>query len=233
MKKRCGILLLALVMALSLTLLAGCAGEEPAGQPSESSSQPESEQASQSSGVPEEESGASVSSPESGETEESSEASPESSASQSAPQSQDPSSQDTAGEDSRLVANDGALFGSAEQEVLGTGEDLEKWTAAAADMSGVSHLLVSTFSDPRVLTQEEVQTILDTLAGLSPQVLEEKGNPPTGGNANIIAYDAAGQELWRATVNESWLIVRVAPDTTPRLFGIEGQAVDELLAING
>ena len=187
MKKRCGILLLALVMALSLTLLAGCAGEEPAGQPSESSSQPESEQASQSSGVPEEESGASVSSPESGE----------------------------------------------EQEVLGTGEDLEKWMAAAADMSGVSHLLVSTFSDPRVLTQEEVQTILDTLAGLSPQVLEEKGNPPTGGNANIIAYDAAGQELWRATVNESWLIVRVAPDTTPRLFGIEGQAVDELLAING
>ena len=134
---------------------------------------------------------------------------------------------------SALVYNDGAVFGSSQPEVLGTQTELDVWTSAMDSRDKVAYLWVSTFGEERALSPEEVTTILDTLAGLTPQVLQDVGNPPTGGSTNIIAYGADGSPLWKATVNESWLIVRAGGDATPRIFGIEGQQVQAIGNIAG
>ena len=219
------VMVLAAALALSLAILSGCGGEQPSSEasaPSSSSVPLSSSQEPEESSQPDEASEAEASS--SSEAASPEGASVSESASQAASQSGEP--QEPV-QESQLVYNDGAVFGGPE-EVLGTQEELDAWTAAAADMSGVSRIVASTFSDPRALTAEEVQGVLDTLQGLTPQLMESKGNPSTGGVNHIIAYDAAGNRLWQVTVTGDWFLVRLAGDDTPRLFSIEGQDVSAI-----
>lgn len=72
--------------------------------------------------------------------------------------------------------NDGSIFGTG-TEVLGTEADLEAWNQAIADRDSIARLLVSTMNTERDLTEEEVNTVLDTLEGLSPAVMAELGEP--------------------------------------------------------
>ena len=51
--------------------------------------------------------------------------------------------------------------------------------------------------------RDRVNTVLDTLEGLSPAVMAELGNPATGGATNVAAFDQSGSRLWSVTLNLS------------------------------
>lgn len=123
----------------------------------------------------------------------------------------------------KRLANNGTTFGMPTQSVLGVEDDLAAWNNAISQRDKVAKILLSTWEPERDLTEAEVLSILDTLENLTPVVLEKMGNPPTGGDTGIIAYDSSGTALWRITMNDSWFIVCISSDNTPRLFGIEGQ----------
>ena len=131
---------------------------------------------------------------------------PESSSEAEEPASEDGSSEDDAasagdlpsasepvaeGIAGAVVMNDGSIFGTG-TEVLGTEADLEAWNQAIAGRDSIARVLVSTMNTERDLTEEEVNTVLDTLEGLSPAVMAELGNPATGGATNVAAFDQSG-----------------------------------------
>lgn len=145
--------------------------------------------------------------------------------------SQMPAVQDTLS--GKMILNNGSVFGSIDGMVLGTEKELDAWGSVIAQQGQITKILVSTFNNERDLTEAEARSILDTLEALSPEVLGSIGNPPTGGDTNIIAYDSEEAELWRVTVNSVWLIVRMPGDSTPRLFGVKGQKVWPVLEICG
>lgn len=230
--------LLGLAVALAL-VFGGCSEKE---ENSSQASGSQSESSSQTSSDSQEESSSSQTEPESSSNSDSEDAGALSSAPE--PAQEELPAEGSQGEasasqpaqtnnQSKLVLNNGAIFGASQTETLGTQAELDAWLSAIGNRENVSYLWVSTLGDERNLSQEEVTTILDTLAGLSPQVLETLGNPATGGANHIIAYGADGTALWKATVNDSWLMVRVGADDTPRIFGIEGQAVGEIFSIAG
>ena len=216
-----------LVGLLALTLLGGCGGQEASSAPSSSSSSAPLEE---SSSLPAE----APSSQEPLPREEASSQEDPSSQGQTQPDAQPSPSQESAGASQslpaqgltgQLVENNGQVFDMGEFH-LGSQEELDQW--AAASLSQTASLLVSTFDAERPLTQEEAQAVLDTIRNLDPQLLSETGNPPSGGSTNLIAYDAAQQELWRVTVNESWVILRLPGWDSPALFGIQGQDLEAL-----
>ena len=88
-----------------------------------------------------------------------------------APSASEPAAEGITG---AVVMNDGSIFGTG-TEVLGTEADLEAWNQAIADRDSIARLLVSTMNTERDLTEEEVNTVLDTLEGLSPAVMAELG----------------------------------------------------------
>ena len=233
--------LLGLAVALAL-VFGGCSEKE---ENSSQASGSQSESSSQTSSDSQEESSSSQTEPESSSNSDSEDAGALSSApelaqeelpaegSQGEASASQPAQPAQTNNQSKLVLNNGAIFGASQTETLGTQAELDAWLSAIGNRENVSYLWVSTLGDERNLSQEEVTTILDTLAGLSPQVLETLGNPATGGVNHIIAYGADGTALWKATVNDSWLMVRVGADDTPRIFGIEGQAVGEIFSIAG
>ena len=81
-----------------------------------------------------------------------------------APSASEPAAEGITG---AVVMNDGSIFGTG-TEVLGTEADLEAWNQAIADRDSIARVLVSTMNTERDLTEEEVNTVLDTLEGLSP-----------------------------------------------------------------
>ena len=89
-----------------------------------------------------------------------------------APSADEPAAEGITG---AVVMNDGSIFGTG-TEVLGTEADLEAWNQAIADRDSIARLLVSTMNTERDLTEEEVNTVLDTLEGLSPAL--PQAEPP-------------------------------------------------------
>ena len=209
MKKQITAMVLAAVLVLGMGL-PGCStpaeNEEPESSSQSSSSQPQEE----------------ASEPEEPESE-----NPSSSGSSTVieltPSSQAESTSSdgsqAAGLTGALVTNDGAVFGTGEN-ILGTDADLAAWNAAISERDAVSRVLVSTWNTERDLTADEVNTVLDTLEGLSPTVMAELGNPATGGATNMAAFDQNGNRLWSATLNTNWLIVRIAGDNTGHILEI-------------
>lgn len=118
-----------------------------------------------------------------------------------------------------LVMNSGSIFGSA-TEVLGTDADLNAWNKAISGRDSIAKVLVSTMNMERDLTENEISTVLDTLENLSPTVMDELGNPATGGATNVAAFDKNGNRLWSITLNSNWLIVQVAGDDSRRILEI-------------
>lgn len=125
-----------------------------------------------------------------------------------------------------LIINNGGIFGSG-TDVLGTDADLDAWNQAISERDSIAGLLVSSMNidmnTERDLTQEEITTILDTLEGLSPTVMEELGNPATGGSTHVAAFDINGNRLWSVTLNSNWLMVKVAGDDSWRILEIDEQ----------
>ena len=123
-----------------------------------------------------------------------------------------------------LVMTNGDIFGTG-TDVLGTDADLDAWNQAISERDSIAGLLVSSrnidMNTERDLTDEEITTILDTLEGLSPSVMEEMGNPATGGATNVAAFDRNGNRLWSITLNSNWLIVQVAGDSSRRILEID------------
>ena len=119
-----------------------------------------------------------------------------------------------------VVMNNGSIFGTG-TEVLGTEADLEAWNQAISDRDSIARLLVSTMNTERDLTEEEVNTVLDTLEGLSPAVMAELGNPATGGATNVAAFDQSGSRLWSVTLNSNWLIVQIGGESERHILEID------------
>ena len=147
---------------------------------------------------------------------------PESSSETEEPASQAPSASEPAAEGitGAVVMNDGSIFGTG-TEVLGTEADLEAWNQAISDRDSIARLLVSTMNTERDLTEEEVNTVLDTLEGLSPAVMAELGNPATGGATNVAAFDQSGSRLWSVTLNSNWLIVQIGGESERHILEID------------
>ena len=132
-----------------------------------------------------------------------------------APSASEPAAEGIAG---AVVMNDGSIFGTG-TEVLGTEADLEAWNQAIADRDSIDHYAgVDAFAD---LTEEEVNTVLDTLEGLSPAVMAELGNPATGGATNVAAFDQSGSRLWSVTLNSNWLIVQIGGESERHILEID------------
>ncbi len=121
-----------------------------------------------------------------------------------------------------LVKNEGNnfVFGS-ETEVLGTNEDLDSWLKAISERGSVAKLMVSTMNSERDLTPNEIDTILDTLENLSPSVMDELGNPATGGATHVAAFDRSGNRLWVVTLNCDWLIVQLSANSLRFILEID------------
>lgn len=134
-----------------------------------------------------------------------------------APSADEPAAEGITG---AVVMNDGSIFGTG-TEVLGTEADLEAWNQAIADRDSIARLLVSTMNTERDLTEEEVNTVLDTLEGLSPAVMAELGNPATGGATNVAAFDQSGSRLWSVTLNNNWLIVQIGGESERHILEID------------
>lgn len=134
-----------------------------------------------------------------------------------APSASEPAAEGITG---AVVMNDGSIFGTG-TEVLGTEADLEAWNQAIADRDSIARLLVSTMNTERDLTEEEVNTVLDTLEGLSPAVMAELGNPATGGATNVAAFDQSGSRLWSVTLNSNWLIVQIGGESERHILEID------------
>ena len=134
-----------------------------------------------------------------------------------APSASEPAAEGIAG---AVVMNDGSIFGTG-TEVLGTEADLEAWNQAIAGRDSIARLLVSTMNTERDLTEEEVNTVLDTLEGLSPAVMAELGNPATGGATNVAAFDQSGSRLWSVTLNSNWLIVQIGGESERHILEID------------
>ena len=115
--------------------------------------------------------------------------------------------------------NSGSKIGSA-TEVLGTDADMNSWNKAISGRDSIAKVLVSTMNMERDLTENEISTVLDTLENLSPTVMDELGNPATGGATNVAAFDKNGNRLWSITLNSNWLIVQVAGDDSRRILEI-------------
>ena len=118
-----------------------------------------------------------------------------------------------------LVMYSESIFGSA-AEVLGTDADLNAWNKAISGRDPIAKVLVSTWNMERDLTENEISTVLDTLENLSPAVMNELGNPATGGATNVAAFDRNGNRLWSVTLNSNWLIVQVSGDNSRRILEI-------------
>ena len=118
-----------------------------------------------------------------------------------------------------LVMYSESIFGSA-TEVLGTDADLNAWNKAISGRDPIAKVLVSTWNMERDLTENEISTVLDTLENLSPAVMNELGNPATGGATNVAAFDRNGNRLWCVTLNSNWLIVQVSGDNSRRILEI-------------
>ena len=118
-----------------------------------------------------------------------------------------------------LVMYSESIFGSA-TEVLGTDADLNAWNKAISGRDPIAKVLVSTWNMERDLTENEISTVLDTLESLSPAVMNELGNPATGGATNVVAFDRNGNRLWSVTLNSNWLIVQVSGDNSRRILEI-------------
>lgn len=118
-----------------------------------------------------------------------------------------------------LVMYSESIFGSA-TEVLGTDADLNAWNKAISGRDPIAKVLVSTWNMERDLTENEISTVLDTLENLSPAVMNELGNPATGGATNVAAFDRNGNRLWSVTLNSNWLIVQVSGDNSRRILEI-------------
>ena len=118
-----------------------------------------------------------------------------------------------------LVMYSESIFGSA-TEVLGTDADLNAWNKAISGRDPIAKVLVSTWNMERDLTENEISTVLDTLESLSPAVMNELGNPATGGATNVAAFDRNGNRLWSVTLNSNWLIVQVSGDNSRRILEI-------------
>ena len=118
-----------------------------------------------------------------------------------------------------LVMYSESIFGSA-TEVLGTDADLNAWNKAISGRAPIAKVLVSTWNMERDLTENEISTVLDTLENLSPAVMNELGNPATGGATNVAAFDRNGNRLWSVTLNSNWLIVQVSGDNSRRILEI-------------
>ena len=118
-----------------------------------------------------------------------------------------------------LVMYSESIFGSA-TEVLGTDADLNAWNKAISGRDPIAKVLVSTWNMERDLTENEISTVLDTLENLSPAVMNELGNPVTGGATNVAAFDRNGNRLWSVTLNSNWLIVQVSGDNSRRILEI-------------
>lgn len=88
-------------------------------------------------------------------------------------------------------------------------------------LQSFARLLVSTMNTERDLTEEEVNTVLDTLEGLSPAVMAELGNPATGGATNVAAFDQSGSRLWSVTLNSNWLIVQIGGESERHILEID------------
>lgn len=136
------------------------------------------------------------------------------------PQPQAPQPQEIIG---GIVLNNGRIFGCTGGEKLGTEEDLNTWNVAIADRSAIAKLLISTMDDERSLTPEEIVTVLDTLEGLTPSVMEKQpGNPATGSTpCNVAAFDANGNRLWCVSLNSDWMFVNVGNDAVSHLLSID------------
>lgn len=134
-----------------------------------------------------------------------------------APSASEPAAEGITG---AVVMNDGSIFGTG-TEVLGTEADLEAWNQAISDRDSIARLLVSTMNTERDLTEEEVNTVLDTLEGLSPAVMAELGNPATGGATNVAAFDQSGSRLWSVTLNSNWLIVQIGGESERHILEID------------
>ena len=211
--KRCfvkGILPMALAVALCAFALTSCTSQ-PSAQQSSEDIQEESSQVQEEEPV-EEESPAEEPTQEDG-------AAVDTSSAEAEPQ------QEMTG---TLVLAEGDAFVSLEGEVLGTQEDLDAWTQAMEQRDQIGQIQVSTWGEEREMTAEEIAGVLDTLAALSPQVLTQLGNPPTGGNTYVLALDGEGEILWRASVNESWLTFLPQDGETPVVLGVEGQEISAL-----
>ena len=91
---------------------------------------------------------------------------------------------------------------------------------AISGRDSIAKVLVSTMNMERDLTENEISTVLDTLENLSPTVMDEPGNPATGGATNVAAFDKNGNRLWSITLNSNWLIVQVAGDDSRRILEI-------------
>jgi len=123
----------------------------------------------------------------------------------------------------KWLTNSAAIFAMPGQPVLGTEDDLAAWNSVIAQCDQIAKILISTWEPERDLTKAEARSILDSLEKLKPEIMEKMGNPPTGGDTNIIAYDSSGTERWRLAINSSWFTVCMSGDDTPRLFSIKGQ----------
>ena len=112
-----------------------------------------------------------------------------------------------------------SIFGSS-TSVLGTEKDLEAWNKAISERDSIGKILISTWNTERNLTENEISTVLDTLAALSPNVMEKLGNPFTGGGIDIVAYDKDGDQMWGISLTGNWLIVQVSGDSSQRILEI-------------
>ena len=201
MKKRIMALVLVSVLVLSAAFT-GCSSqtEEENPQNSSQSSQAEEPESSSETEEPASEDGSS-----------------EDDAASQAPSASEPAAERITG---AVMMNDGSIFGTG-TEVLGTEADLEAWNQAIADRDSIARLLVSTMNTERDLTEEEVNTVLDTLEGLSPAVMAELGNPATGGATNVAAFDQSGSRLWSVTLNSNWLIVQIGGESERHILEID------------
>ena len=73
--------------------------------------------------------------------------------------------------------------------------------------------------------RDRVNTVLDTLEGLSPAVMAELGNPATGGATNVAAFDQSGSRLWSVTLNSNWLIVQIGGESERHILEIDEMCI--------
>lgn len=132
-----------------------------------------------------------------------------------------------------LVAHNEGVFGGTEAQVQGSDEDLEAWNRTFSERSYISKLMVSTWGEGRILTQSEVETVLDALENASPSVMVKMGNPATGGGVCVVAFDSDDEQLWSVLITGNWLVVHLPGDEFRRVLEIEESEVRPIFDIAG
>lgn len=82
-----------------------------------------------------------------------------------------------------------------------------------------------------VITAEQGEQILLTLQNARLGLLESMGNPSTGGQLELVAYDAAGAEQLHCLYDGSWFMVQFAEEPTAYVFNGSVAGWSELEAL--